>query len=110
VNYFYQNIIGEYWDRERAYIDQNYSNILFNFDEVDIKETFKIEVQWSLDQLHGYINSWSSVQNYKDKNKGDNPVEQLIMDIAPIWKTELQLITFPIFIRIGYPKSNQVSI
>ena len=108
VNHFYQHIIGTYWDKERGHIDNNYSTILFNFNEVDIKENFKIEAKWTIDQLKGYFNSWSSVQNYKDKNKGDNPVEQLIMDLAPIWNTTRQQITFPIFIRMGTLKSNQI--
>ena len=105
VNHFYQDIIGNYWDKERDYIDQNYSTILFNFDEVDIKKTFKIETQWTIDQLQGYFNSWSSVQNYMEKNKGENPVENLIRDIAPIWNTRRQQINFPIFLRMGTPLS-----
>ncbi|MCK0145080.1 class I SAM-dependent methyltransferase [Arenibacter sp. F26102] len=108
INHFYQHIIGAYWDKERDYIDQSYSSIPFNFNEVVIEKTFKIETQWTIDQLQGYFNSWSSVQNYKDKNKGDSPVEQLIMDIAPKWNTGHQQITFPIFIRIGTPMSNQI--
>ncbi|MCK0188560.1 class I SAM-dependent methyltransferase [Arenibacter sp. F20364] len=103
VNHFYQHIIGEYWDKERKHIDQNYSTILFNFNEVEIKKTFKIETQWTIDQLKGYFNSWSSVQTYKEKNKGDNPVEKLLAAIAPKWNKEIQHITFPIFLRIGTP-------
>ena len=108
VNHFYQHIIGEYWDKERDYIDQNYSTILFNFNEIDLEKTFKIETQWTIDQLQGYFNSWSSVQNYKDKNKGNNPVEQLIKDITPKWNTRQHQITFPIFIRIGTPINNKI--
>lgn len=102
VNHFYKHIIGPYWDKERDYIDQNYETILFNFDEVDIKENLKIETSWTIDQLQGYINSWSSVQKYKDQHKGVNPVDNLIKDIAPKWDSEQQHITFPIFIRMGH--------
>ena len=101
VNHFYQHIIGAYWDKERDYIDQNYSTVQFNFDEVDIKKSFKIETQWTIAQLQGYFNSWSSVQNYKEKNNGINPVENLIKDIAPKWNTRQQQITFPLFLRMG---------
>lgn len=84
VNHFYQHIIGAYWDKERAYIDLNYSNIPFYFDEIDVQESFNIETQWTIDQLRGYFNSWSSVQNYKDNNNGHNPVDELINKITPI--------------------------
>lgn len=103
IHHFYKDIIGKYWDKERDHIDQNYSTIPFNFNEVEIKKTFKIETQWTIDQLEGYINSWSSVQNYIAKNKGNNPVEKLISTIAPKWNAGPQHITFPIFLRIGTP-------
>ncbi|MCM4169994.1 class I SAM-dependent methyltransferase [Arenibacter sp. TNZ] len=103
VNHFYQHIIGGYWDKERAYIDLNYSNIPFHFDEIDIQESFNIETQWTIDQLRGYFNSWSSVQNYKDNNNGHNPVDELINKIAPIWTSKVKKIVFPIFIRAGHP-------
>ena len=103
VNHFYEHIIGSYWDRERGYLDQNYTTIPFNFNELDIKKNFKIETQWTIHVLDGYFNSWSSVQNYKEKNKGKNPVDKLIKAIAPIWNSGKQPISFPIFLRMGTP-------
>jgi SAM-dependent methyltransferase len=103
VNHFYQHIIGAYWDKERAYIDLNYSNIPFYFDEIDIQESFNIETQWTIDQLRGYFNSWSSVQNYKDNNNGHNPVDELINKITPIWTSKVKKVVFPIFMRAGHP-------
>tara|TARA_R110002020_G_scaffold174764_3_gene366412 strand:+ start:324 stop:1307 length:984 start_codon:yes stop_codon:yes gene_type:complete len=101
ILHFYNNIIGAYWDKERDYIDLKYSTIPFNFNEIHIKDTFKIETSWTLLELEGYFNSWSSVQNFMKKNNGQNPVDQLIKDISLKWNTPRQKITFPIFMRLG---------
>ncbi|MEQ8220120.1 MAG: class I SAM-dependent methyltransferase [Arenibacter sp.] len=101
ILHFYNNIIGAYWDKERDYIDLKYSSIPFNFDEIDIKDTFKIETSWTLLELEGYFNSWSSVQNFMKKNNGHNPVDQLIKEISLKWNSLRQKITFPIFMRLG---------
>ncbi|TYP97476.1 methyltransferase family protein [Tenacibaculum adriaticum] len=105
IDNFYTNIVGKYWNVERRHIDNNYDSIQFDFDEINISEKFQIQVTWSLEQLKGYINTWSSVQNYMEQNNGNNPVDELIKEIAKEWKTDVKQITFPIFLRIGNRKS-----
>lgn len=64
VNKFYKDIIGSYWDPERRHIDEGYKNVSLNFNRVEIHNEFAIEECWSVEQLQGYFDSWSSVQNY----------------------------------------------
>jgi hypothetical protein len=64
---------------------------------VDIQKTFKIETQGTIQPLRGYFNSWSGVQNYKEKNKGADPVEKPISTIAPKWTKGPQQLAFPSF-------------
>lgn len=101
IDNFYTNEIGPYWNKERRHIDNNYESIPFNFDPIKTTEKFKIETNWTLNQLEGYFNSWSSVQNYIETHQGRNPVNRLIKDIALEWDTDLKTIHFPIFIKIG---------
>lgn len=105
IDSFYTNTVEKYWNEERKHIDNNYDSILFDFNEIKIPEKFQIQTNWTLKQLKGYFNSWSSVQNYMEQNNGNNPVNKLIEEISNEWKTDLLEIKFPIFMRIGYNKN-----
>src|SRR5688572_9965980 len=71
---FYKATVGPYWDAERKYIDDHYRTIPFPYDELPSAE-FTIEQQWNLDDLSGYLNTWSSVQHFIKANSY-NPVNQ----------------------------------
>ncbi len=99
INDFYINIIGPYWDKERKLIDEHYKTISFPFQEIETPE-FSFSFQWTLPELRGYLNTWSSVQKFI-KEKNFNPVEKLMDQIQPLWKSEKTEIRFPLFLRIG---------
>lgn len=60
---FYTNIIGSYWDKERKYIDENYTTIPFPFDEIQTPN-FVNSQNWTLEHLIGYLNTWSAVKHF----------------------------------------------
>ena len=55
VKKFYTEVIGEYWDTERKYIDKHYQSIPFPFDEIETPR-FVNQHQWNLQHLIGYLN------------------------------------------------------
>ncbi|QKX06678.1 class I SAM-dependent methyltransferase [Aquimarina sp. TRL1] len=100
INHFYTMIIGQYWDKERQYIDQNYATIPFPFHEIPAPEFENIQY-WSLAHLIGYLNTWSAVKHFIRHNNY-NPVLKLEMEIQHYWKNnEIKKVTFPILLRIG---------
>ena len=102
IDDFYYNIIGPYWNRERKHIDNAYQSILFDFEELPVPENRNIHTNWTLHQLEGYLNSWSSVQHYKKIHPMVNPVAPIIAEIQRYWKEdEIKTVKFPIFMRLG---------
>ena len=81
--HFYTQTIGAYWDAERRHINSHYATIPFPFEEIQAPK-FALHYTWELDTLEGYLNSWSSVQHYINKNK-QNPVDAFITEVAPLW-------------------------
>ncbi|RYG30304.1 MAG: class I SAM-dependent methyltransferase, partial [Chitinophagaceae bacterium] len=63
IRRFYQDITGPYWDAERKYIDENYETIPFPFEEFEVP-AMKIETNWNLDELTGFLRTWSAVKHY----------------------------------------------
>lgn len=97
---FYKNVIGPYWDKERKYIDDNYSGIPFPFEEIETPE-FVNELDWSLEHLIGYLNTWSAVQHFIKEN-GYNPVKDLKKEIEKLWpEGEIKTVRFNMLLRIG---------
>ena len=100
IQSFYTDTVGPFWDPERRYVDDHYRYVPFPFLELPGKE-FTITKSWTIDDLTGYLNTWSSVQHFLDA-KGFNPVDQLIPALRSAWpQKETLLFEFPLFLRIG---------
>ena len=99
VNNFYAQTIGAYWDSERKHIEQHYTKITFPFNEIKIPET-QMHFDISFESFIGYLNSWSAVQHFKNKNNY-NPVELIEKSVKNIWGESLREISFPVFYRVG---------
>lgn len=94
------NMLGDYWDAERKYVDDKYVNIPFPFKEIETPQ-FIMEMNWSLDDLAGYLNSWSALQKFIAAN-AFNPVDEVIQKIEPLWGSEDERKNvFPIHLRLG---------
>lgn len=96
VTKLYAEILGDYWDPERRYIDEAYQTIPFPFEEIPHPE-FIIKHTWNRDQLLGYLNTWSAVKHYKDKH-AMNPTDLILPELPEFETIE---VTFPILLRIG---------
>lgn len=97
---FYKKKTGPYWDAERKYVDEHYTTVAFPYQEFPAP-AFRIDVQWTKEDLIGYFNTWSSVQHFIKAN-GYNPVEALAEAIQATWPgQETRDFYFPLFIRVG---------
>lgn len=100
INNFYENVIGEYWDKERKYIDENYRTIPFPFKEIQTPDFVNVQ-HWTLEHLIGYLNTWSAVKHFIRQNQY-NPVNKLQSEIEQLWDNDQpRQIRFPLLLRIG---------
>ncbi|MEP6845487.1 MAG: class I SAM-dependent methyltransferase [Panacibacter sp.] len=99
--YFYIDVIGPYWDKERKYIDELYQTIPFPFTEI-IASNFKIEYTWTKEQFLGYLNTWSAVQNFIKTTNMHPMSDELLLSLNKIWRDdEVHKISFPLLLRTG---------
>ncbi len=98
---FYEQTLKDYWDTERKYVDENYRNIPFPFENI-ISPVFTIKVNWSVEELEGFLNTWSAVQKFMTENNF-NPVPHVIDKIKKRWPArEKRVIIFPVSLKLGY--------
>jgi hypothetical protein len=101
ITTLYTDILGAYWDKERRFIDDHYRSLPFPYEETEIP-SFQIECKWNLAQLIGYLNTWSALNHYK-KEKGINPLEEIIPELKGIWGNEdlVRSVQFPIITKVA---------
>jgi SAM-dependent methyltransferase len=98
--HFYSITIGPYWDNERHFLDEEYETIPFPFEELPFDEQYML-YQWDIETMIGFLNSWSAVQHYIDKN-GNNPVTAFEEELRMVWpQGEKVGISFKIVGRMG---------
>lgn len=98
--YFYNHIVGPYWDSARKLLEDEYATITFPFEEI-ICPPFSIQVEWTIDQLAGYLSSWSATQKYIQLI-GHDPVPPFIQNLSDDWDPMVKkIVSFPVFCRIG---------
>ena len=96
----YEDILGEYWDPERRYIDEDYRTIPFPFVELEVPH-FNITSSWTFEQLIGYLNTWSAVKHYEQEHH-NNPVQLVEQELREKWGAQEQIeIKFNIITRVG---------
>ena len=92
---FYNGTVGPYWDSARRLVEEEYRSIEFPFERIQ-SPAFDIKVKWTLNQLAGYLSSWSATQNFIT-DKGYDPVEPFMKGVRRIWPEGEKQVTFPIF-------------
>jgi len=104
LKHFYTEVIGDYWDKERQYLDERYETLPFPFPLLDTPH-FKMKHFWNLEKLIGYLNTWSSVQKFEAKHQ-KNPTHNLKEEISLVWENPSEAILFvwDIFLKIGQNK------
>jgi ubiquinone/menaquinone biosynthesis C-methylase UbiE len=101
IHDFYHNVTDPYWEPERKYVEELYQNTRFDFEEQNVKKTFKMQTRWSVQHVEGYINTWSAIKKFIKQN-GFNPVDELIEEVKKVWgNQEIVEFDFPLGLRIG---------
>lgn len=83
VGRFYRETVGPYWPPERAIVERGYRDLPFPFERL-APPPFRMRRRWRLDELLGYIGSWSAVVRYR-ADQGDDPLPALAAEVAAVW-------------------------
>ena len=98
----YENILGPYWPPERRLVEAEYRTLPFPFTEIPVP-AFRFRTAWTLEQVTGYLASWSAVQRYKEA-EGRDPLAALRPALERAWPGtagEAREVVWPIFARAG---------
>jgi SAM-dependent methyltransferase len=98
---FHQVEMGPWWPPERAHVEQDYRELPFPWPEIAFPAQAMC-ADWSLDQLIGYLGTWSSTRACRE-HSGRDPLPSLRARLLPLWGDPARPLTvrWPLPLRIG---------
>ena len=98
---FHKETVGPFWPPERKLTEDRYRTIDFPFAEFPVPE-LRIEQELTLDQVAGYIRTWSATRGFVERH-GHDPVDALVAELAPLWGDPRtpRLARWPVAVRAG---------
>lgn len=96
---FYYDTVGPYWPPERRHVENGYADLAFPFEELQVP-VLNMTVDWSLDDLAGYLRSWSATSRYLEQ-QGRDPVAGLTAELAPLWGAAPRAVVWPLSLKVG---------
>ena len=101
VRHFARTTVGPYWPPQRRIVDDAYRSITMPFDEIDVP-TFEMDDRWTLEQLLGYVRTWSATTRYSEALNED-PTIDLAAQLGRVWGSpdEARHVSWPLTVRVG---------
>ncbi|HEX2657957.1 MAG TPA: class I SAM-dependent methyltransferase [Polyangia bacterium] len=98
VHELYQRILGPYWEPERRLVETGYATVPVPFSSLQAPP-FHMSVEWTFEQLVGYLMTWSSLQRCV-RETGNNPLQPLLVRLETAWAGAVaRTVTWPLFVR-----------
>jgi len=101
VKHFYSDVIGPYWPPERRLVEEGYRTLPFPFEEL-AAPALAIEASWRLQDLVGFVDTWSAVRA-AEKKVGRAPFEQFRSQVTEAWghPETRRAVRWPLALRVG---------
>lgn len=101
ILWYYRDAVGAYWPPERSIIEDNYRSLFFPFKELSAPP-LQMQAKWSLNDLLGYLRSWSATQRFIEARGGD-PLTNFADELRKAWDLpeEKKMAAWPLTIRVG---------
>ncbi len=99
ISELYNKTLRHYWPLERKMVENGYKEITFPFTSMS-SPSFKMQAEWNLIQLIGYLETWSALKKYKKENQS-NELTDIFAKIHKFWGNpdDKKKITWPLTVK-----------
>jgi len=102
VDRFHDDEVAPHWPPERRHIETRYADLEWPYPPLDTP-AFEMRARWRLDDLLGYLGTWSAVRRYREQRCVD-PLPRLRASLAEAWNDDPEterIVRWPLFLRVG---------
>jgi len=98
---YYRETLAGYWPDRIRYLEQLYQTLPFPFEEINPPE-FEMEAEWDLNDMVGFLASWSGTRKFIEK-VGRDPLDAIGASLESSWgeKDRIRKVRWPLYFRIG---------
>lgn len=92
--------VRAWWPPERRHVDSHYAELTFPFSPVDIG-THHMTVDWTQEQLLGYLATWSAITRVR-AGQGHDPLVACATALTAAWPaSDTVRVRWPLTVRVG---------
>ncbi len=91
--------VESYWPPERDIVEGHYHDITMPMPEIPV-DSFEMQVEWTVDEMLGYMRTWSATQRYMQAN-GNDPVALYEQELSEKWGREKRNLRWPLTLKVG---------
>ena len=93
--------IDPYWSDGNRQLFNGYQQVALPFEEIRTPD-FSMQMDWTLDQLLGFLQTWSAVKRYIT-DRGIDPVSEIGSTLKPFWGNadKTKLVKMPLYLRVS---------
>jgi ubiquinone/menaquinone biosynthesis C-methylase UbiE len=101
VERLYGETLGDSWPPERRHVEDGYRSLAFPFAAIETP-TLEMTREWTLDELLGYIGTWSAFQRHA-REHGTEALTDFASRMAAAWgpADRKRVVRWPLAIRAG---------
>lgn len=101
VNRFYLETTAPFWPPERVIVESGYRDLEFPFAKITPPQ-FEMSARWNLEQLLGYLRTWSATQKFI-RARGFDPVGTLGAELCYVWQpaAAARVVRWPLSLLVG---------
>lgn len=98
---YYRETLAGYWPARIRYLEERYRTLPFPLAEIS-PPPFEAEARWTLDNLLGFLSSWSATRNYAER-EGRHPLQEVAEQLESAWgeETRQRTVRWPLHMRVG---------
>ncbi|MES1164882.1 MAG: class I SAM-dependent methyltransferase [Verrucomicrobiota bacterium] len=98
VHHLYEDHLGPFWEPERRLVETGYRGVTFPFAEI-VTPPFEMRLTWTLQQLAGYLGTWSPRKRYIEE-RGTDPLPLIFPRLERAWgDVRERAVVWPIALR-----------
>lgn len=103
IEHFYASTLAGCWPTGRGSVDAGYRDIQAPLQPLPVPP-FALSAHWDLEQLLGYLRTWSAVQRWEQRH-GRDPVAELTPALRAAWGDdgERRTVNWPLHFLAGTP-------
>ena len=84
IKEFFLDILEPYWAPQNKLLWNGYRDISFPFERMSTPK-IEMEMEWDLEQLFSYLQTWSSVRQYLQKEGDEEFLMRTYEELKSVW-------------------------